>query len=131
MMVLGCMQVALLMMVVAFLCAVADGYSVGEANRSSKGRRSFLAAPFLATAAVAAGQEKAFALDMDAFMQKELSAPCNELTDKKCRPNLSDDAALCRFGQPSKDTGDACLRAGMSTARNATPRSRNRPASEA
>jgi hypothetical protein len=60
------------------------------------------------------------ALDIDSFIQKELddtSTTCNEKTDKKCKPKLSTDEALCRFGQPSKSTGDACLRAGLSTKR--------------
>eukprot|EP00980_Cylindrotheca_fusiformis_P007589 scaffold1580_cov116-Cylindrotheca_fusiformis.AAC.24 len=40
-------------------------------------------------------------LDMEAFMRKEPgSIPCNDKLDKKCKPTLSDDEALCRFGQP-------------------------------
>lgn len=63
-------------------------------------------------------QQPALALDMDAFVQKELSNEvCDERTNKKCMPKLTDDQALCRFGQPSKETGEACLRAGMSTKR--------------
>jgi hypothetical protein len=55
---------------------------------------------------------------MDAFARKELAAEsCDDRLSKKCRPHLSDDEALCRFGQPSQKTGEACLRAGMSTKR--------------
>ena len=58
------------------------------------------------------------ALDMDAFARKELAEePCNDRVSKKCKPQLSEDEALCRFGQPSPKTGEACLRAGMSTKR--------------
>jgi hypothetical protein len=58
------------------------------------------------------------ALDIDSFVQKELDAnSCNEKTDKKCMPKLTKDEALCRFGQPSPETGNACVRAGMATTR--------------
>ena len=51
-------------------------------------------------------------------MQKELdNETCDDRTSKKCKPKLSEDEALCRFGQPSKRTGEACLRAKMSTKR--------------
>jgi hypothetical protein len=53
-------------------------------------------------------------------VQKELddtSTSCNETYDKKCKPKLTEDEALCRFGQPSKKTGEACVRAGLSTKR--------------
>jgi hypothetical protein len=62
----------------------------------------------------------AHALDIDSFVQNELQADnvlCNDKTSKKCMPKLSEDEALCRFGQPSPRTGEACLRAGMSTKR--------------
>lgn len=51
------------------------------------------------------------ALDMDSFMSQELSPPKNAVPTKK----LSDDEALCKFGQPSKERGDACIRAGLPT----------------
>ena len=58
------------------------------------------------------------ALDMDAFARKELADEvCDDRVSKKCKPQLSEDEALCRFGQPSPKTGEACLRAGMSTKR--------------
>jgi hypothetical protein len=58
-------------------------------------------------------------LDIDSFVQNELKADdnCNDRTSKKCKPNLTEYEALCRFGQPSTRTGEACLRAGMSTQR--------------
>lgn len=69
-------------------------------------RRNFLTALILTTAAAPAQ-----ALDMDSFMSQELSAPKSAPSTAK----LSDDEALCRFGQPSKERGDACVRAGIST----------------
>lgn len=85
---------------------------VCRAYSSNLSRRSFLVAPLIAAPTAA------MALDMDAFMNKELeSTTCDEAINKKCRPKLSDDEALCRFGSPSNRTGEACVRAGMSTAK--------------
>ena len=73
-------------------------------------RRSIFATiPF---AVIASQSSNSNALDMDAFMQKELSSSSSSSNKK-----MSDDEALCRFGQPSQATGEACLRAGMSTKR--------------
>jgi hypothetical protein len=75
-------------------------------------RRSLLVVPLIAAPTAA------MALDMDAFINKELESTttsCDEKINKKCRPKLSDDEALCRFGSPSKATGEACVRAGMPT----------------
>lgn len=72
------------------------------------------------TTAVTTTTTSAHALDIDSFVQNELQADsvrCNDKTSKKCMPKLSEDEALCRFGQPSPRTGEACLRAGMSTKR--------------
>jgi hypothetical protein len=80
-------------------------------------RRSVLMLPFIATAAATSSPAAALALDIDAFVNKALDTggKCDEKMDKKCRPNLSDDEALCRFGQASKEVGEACVRAGMPT----------------
>ncbi len=48
-------------------------------------------------------------LDMEAFAERELSST----TDKK---EMTADEALCKFGQPSPQRGQACERAGLSTA---------------
>jgi len=48
------------------------------------------------------------ALDMDAFIKSELES------DKK--KDFTDDEALCKFGAPGRDKGEACVRAGLSTA---------------
>jgi len=49
-------------------------------------------------------------LDMDAFIDRELA------TDND-KGRLSEDAALCRYGSPSPETGEACVRAGLPTTR--------------
>ncbi len=69
---------------------------------------------FLAVPAIAMGlASPSNALDMDAFMAKELGN-----SDKKAEPpKMNDDEALCKFGAPAKKTGEACLRAGLSTKR--------------
>ena len=48
------------------------------------------------------------ALDMDAFMNKELD------TDKT-KSVESDDVKTCKYAAPGKEKGDACVRASMST----------------
>ena len=77
-------------------------------------RRAFLAATAAAatsatTAAVTTSQP-AFSLDMDAFINQELAADNN-------KAQLSEDAALCKYGSPNPETGEACVRAGMPTTR--------------
>lgn len=72
-------------------------------------RFTFLAVPAIALASVAS-PSPSVALDMDSFIAKELDV-------KKEPPKMGDDEALCKFGAPSKKTGEACLRAGLSTKR--------------
>ena len=79
-----------------------------EAQVLPTNRRNFLAAALVLT--TTAASKPAHALDMDSFVNQEL-ATSSDANNKK----LSDDEALCKFGQPSKDRGDACVRAGMST----------------
>ena len=76
-------------------------------------RRAFLAsaaATGVVVTTTTATTPPAFSLDMDAFANRELA------TDND-KPQLSEDAALCRFGYPSQKTGDACVRAGLPTTR--------------
>jgi hypothetical protein len=47
---------------------------------------------------------------MDAFINQELAS--DGLAKNK---QLSPDEALCKYGQPSPQTGEACARAGLST----------------
>lgn len=44
-------------------------------------------------------------------MEKELGK------DNEKYPQLSEDAALCKYGFPSRATGEACVRAGLPTTR--------------
>jgi len=60
--------------------------------------------------------QEAKALDMDAFASQELKSSSSSSSRSGSDGNkMSDDEALCKFGQPSKQRGDACVRIGMST----------------
>lgn len=83
----------------------------------SSHRRCVLSLPFLLYSS-AFCPHPSQALDIDAFIQNELdSEVCNNRVDKKCisKVKMSDDEALCKFGQPGKSRGDACVRIGVST----------------
>lgn len=73
-------------------------------------RRALFAAAAPVIAAALAVPAAAGALDMDAFMKKELKV-------KVEAPQMSEDEGLCRYGAPTKKTGEACVRAGLSTKR--------------
>lgn len=55
------------------------------------------------------GSKASSALDMDAFMSKELEGDKN-------KSEISDDVKTCKYAAPGRAKGDACVRAGMSTA---------------
>eukprot|EP00532_Pseudo-nitzschia_australis_P007054 CAMPEP_0168175370 /NCGR_PEP_ID=MMETSP0139_2-20121125/7084_1 /TAXON_ID=44445 /ORGANISM="Pseudo-nitzschia australis, Strain 10249 10 AB" /LENGTH=151 /DNA_ID=CAMNT_0008093749 /DNA_START=134 /DNA_END=589 /DNA_ORIENTATION=+ len=75
-------------------------------------RSTILAFPaFAMIAGTFTASSPSLALDMDSFMAKELDST-------KVAPKMSDDEALCKFGAPSKGTGNACLRAGLPTKRS-------------
>ena len=66
-----------------------------------------MATIFLSTLAVS----KANALDMDAFMNAELASDaknCDPKRDPKCIPKLSEQEALCKYGQGGKARAEAC-----------------------
>mmetsp|Transcript_982 Transcript_982/g.2531 ORF Transcript_982/g.2531 Transcript_982/m.2531 type:complete len:184 (+) Transcript_982:179-730(+) len=67
-----------------------------------------------ATLAVSSKPAPSVALDFDAFVSRELGTNNNGRVEPA---KMSDDEALCKFGAPSKATGNACLRAGLSTKR--------------
>lgn len=99
---------------------------VVDAWSPSSSRRLFITSlasdAFLLTVGT---RQSSHALDMDAFIAKELSlsndsSTCDDRVDKKCQRKMTDDEALCRFGQPSQATGEACLRANMSTKRSSS-----------
>ena len=69
-----------------------------------------LATIFLSTIAATRASN---ALDMDAFMNAELASDkknCDPKKDPKCIPKLSEDEALCKYGQGGKAKGEACKR---------------------
>jgi len=61
--------------------------------------------------AVASPSSKANALDMDAFINAELASDaknCDPKKDPKCVPKLSEEEALCKYGQGGKAKSEAC-----------------------
>mmetsp|Transcript_12705 Transcript_12705/g.19040 ORF Transcript_12705/g.19040 Transcript_12705/m.19040 type:complete len:140 (-) Transcript_12705:306-725(-) len=72
-------------------------------------RRSVMATIFLSTLAAS----NANALDMDAFMNNELSNDlknCDPKRDPKCIPKLTEEEALCKYGQGGKARAAACTK---------------------
>jgi hypothetical protein len=104
---------------IALLLFFVHGAHSYSMNNSKHGvsRRSVFAVPFVIVGVVVpvASSSKSNALDMDAFMNRELALDTDGVA--KTTPKLSDDEALCTFGAPSKEVGEACVRAGMSTKR--------------
>jgi hypothetical protein len=78
-----------------------------ERPQVSSGRRGFVQ-KIVAVAASSTFTTGASALDMDAFANSQLDS----------KKELTSDEALCKYGQPSPATGEACVRAGMSTERS-------------
>lgn len=97
-----------------FVCALLSMLLSTATPLTPHSRRAFLASAATAAAAASvAAPTVTNALDMDAFVQQELSKD-NATTQ------LSQDAALCKYGFPSPETGEACLRAGLPTTRMAS-----------
>jgi len=67
----------------------------------------------VSTASDEKDQQKAFALDVDAFVNSQLD-------DDTKKSKMSDDEARCRYGAPDEETGAACVRAGVSSKRAKT-----------
>jgi hypothetical protein len=62
-------------------------------------------------AAAAIPEGRAWALDMDAFMNAELDNDkkrCNPKFDPKCAPKLTSEEALCKYGQSGDARAEAC-----------------------
>jgi hypothetical protein len=90
--------------------------AVEEDEKRIFGRRKALQA-ILAGAAVAASSSLSpsvsNALDMDAFMNSELEKDqkeCNPKVDPKCAPKMTQDEALCKYGQSGTARAEACKR---------------------
>lgn len=75
----------------------------------SETRRRLFACSFATYTSLIMPKHKTNALDVNSFIEKELASDKLGSTKK-----LTEDEALCTYGQPSKDRGDACVRAGMS-----------------
>lgn len=71
-------------------------------------RRLMISLPFVTAASHAQPISTVNALDVDGFIERELT---NDSKERK--RNLKADEALCKYGQPGKDRGDACVRAGI------------------
>jgi hypothetical protein len=80
-------------------------------KRSATGFSALVATT--ATVKISSPPAAAWALDMNAFENSQLGK-----SDQP--PLLSADEGLCRYGAPGKETGDACVRAGISTKRTGT-----------
>mmetsp|Transcript_14415 Transcript_14415/g.23823 ORF Transcript_14415/g.23823 Transcript_14415/m.23823 type:complete len:144 (-) Transcript_14415:56-487(-) len=104
-------KISLLLLASALLVLVPSGHALQQPPSS---RRAFFAAVPVAAVAVAAPLV-AGALDMDAFMNKELTKSDTPAQDKY--KQMSNDEGLCRYGAPSRNTGEACERAGISPKR--------------
>jgi hypothetical protein len=91
-------------LLVLWLVFPAAAYTSTQASR-----RAFVTST---AAALLAPTLRTPSLDMDAFAQQELAASASA-----SNPTLSGDAALCRYGFPSPETGAACVRAGLPTRR--------------
>lgn len=84
--------------------------SLNSQKTTASSRRSFLSIPVaVASMSFLSPTTSSNALDIDAFISKELSS-------EKPKGQLTEDEALCKFGAPGADKGEACERAGMSTA---------------
>lgn len=87
-----------------------------EALQPSSGpvsRRGAFASILGAPVAFLAAGSAANALDMDAFVNSELekdTKSCDPSKDPKCKPKLTADEALCKYGQSGTDRGEACRR---------------------
>ena len=88
-----------------------------SSHDATNGRRAALQNIFGSAASLAfvssAFADPASALDMDAFIDSQLESDtknCDPKRDPKCKPTLSQDQALCKYGQSGEARGEACLR---------------------
>mmetsp|Transcript_16134 Transcript_16134/g.39492 ORF Transcript_16134/g.39492 Transcript_16134/m.39492 type:complete len:159 (-) Transcript_16134:45-521(-) len=110
---------------IAVCLSAVSAYSVGPNPSATKtstqqgpevSRRSTFFLPIAVLTASLGTDNNANALDIDGFMNSEL-----QKDSAKSDQGMSADEALCRFGQASPETGNACLRAGMTTERKGKP----------
>ena len=101
---------------------------IPSSSPTNHNRRQFLTIPIVAflcdeillssSSSFLSDQYNSNALDMDAFINKELGndntgGSSKSSSSSSGNKQLSSDEALCRFGQPGKEKGDACVRAGI------------------
>jgi len=75
--------------------------------------QSLIASSGATSLAFVGANSKANALDMDAFVNSQLESDttnCNPKTDSKCKPKLTEDEALCKYGQSGEARAAACKR---------------------
>ena len=75
------------------------------------GRRKALQTILAGASVVASFPALSSALDMDAFMNSELEKDkkaCNPKLDPKCAPKMTQDEALCKYGQSGNARAEAC-----------------------
>ena len=61
-----------------------------------------------ATSLLTGASQPSAALDMDAFISRELEVD-------KSKNDVTDDMRTCKYAAPGQEKGEACVRAGMST----------------
>mmetsp|Transcript_4761 Transcript_4761/g.7032 ORF Transcript_4761/g.7032 Transcript_4761/m.7032 type:complete len:166 (+) Transcript_4761:179-676(+) len=88
--------------------------NVDALPKEALGRRSIISGIMTAAAALVTSPNAVRALDMDAFIQSELSKDAP-------KADLTEDEALCKFGGPGPAVGAACQRAGMKKKNNMDP----------
>jgi len=88
------------------ICLLTSILSNGMALSSVVKRRDFFRVATVSASTMVV-VSPAFALDMDAFINKELQ--------QDTPIEVTDDMRTCRYAAPGKDKGEACARAGMST----------------
>jgi hypothetical protein len=94
---------------------VVSSAKVEEASSTRRSwiqRAAFQMTLVASTVPVPAITTAAWALDMEAFAAQQLQAASSTATET----TMSEDEGMCRFGQPSAQKGEACVRAGLSTA---------------
>ncbi|KAG7350408.1 hypothetical protein IV203_009768 [Nitzschia inconspicua] len=77
------------------------------------GRRKALQSILAGASVVASFPSMSSALDIDAFTNSELEKDtknCNPKLDPKCAPKMTQDEALCKYGQSGNARGEACKR---------------------
>lgn len=77
------------------------------------GRRKALQSMLAGASLAASFPSVSSALDIDAFTSSELEKDtknCNPKFDPKCAPKMTQDEALCKYGQSGNARGEACKR---------------------